>query len=706
MYICSMICIICVSYIHTVNSVLRLPNKSLNDIAGKFKVFWELSKTRKVRSSGNFQVEDNKLDTHKEEELSQLSEMDIIHLIPIIANIRWWYYISLQKDWSSLKLERKYEQAAKEIKTLNSRILQPWDLSAEVKILTCASGGPIVKVSLRLYSKRVNVISTMKWSSQNYNSFRMYSTGRIKTESSPFVLNKKSKLIDILQNELAKYNSKENGKYYGFNLILGDPFYWAVAYKVIKLKPWNKTERTYKETLDKIDMNYFKILAQNIVNGKYKPSTIRIKEITKDIGKKRLLVIDNPRDKIIQVGVISILEAIYEPMFLDCSYGFRLNRSAHLALKNLYLTGSKYSWIIQGNIRNCFDNISHSIIMKDIENYIGCPNFLSLIWKLLRVNKMMPNNTIAKNKIGVPEGNILGPILTNIILHKLDKFMEEVKDKFRKGLTLQTNSRYYEMRKLRKKVKDKGDLNNARKFLKELRFKFKHNLKDANFRRLYYQRYANDFIVLTICSYKECVELRSQISKFLRENCGLELNIEKITISKITKGFSYLGAECRKIKRNPMFLVKRFKRGIISVDTPRLLINAPIKKIISKLKEAKIIRIKNNKIQPICVTNLVNLSHFDILNYYNIKLNGILNYYSFAANRSRLGSIVWILKASCASTLGRKYKLKTLAKVFKKFGYLLKDIDTGIEFNNPTSLKALHLFKVKENNKNFIVNMS
>lgn len=121
--------------------------------------------------------------------------------------------------------------------------------------------------------------------------------------------------------------------------------------------------------------------------------------------------------------------------------------------------------------------------------------------------------------------------------------------------------------------------------------------------------------------------------------------------------------------------------------------NAPISDLIKSLKKVGIVR-QNLKqdVLPQCLTSMVNLSHYEIVKFYNSKIHGIVNYYSFASNRNGLHSVVWLLKASCALTLARKFKLGTLSKTFSKFGKDLKCPDTDASIIKPT-LRVLHEFK-------------
>lgn len=131
-----------------------------------------------------------------------------------------------------------------------------------------------------------------------------------------------------------------------------------------------------------------------------------------------------------------------------------------------------------------------------------------------------------------------------------------------------------------------------------------------------------------------------------------------------------------------------------AVANCRLLIKAPIDKIVEKIIKAGFIR-RNAKgiLLPIMQGSIINLDHADILAFYNSKMRGLLNFYSFAANRNKLGRILWFFRASCALTLARKYKLDTMRKAFFKFGKTLKCPHTDLEIFIPTTLRVLHNYK-------------
>ena len=125
-------------------------------------------------------------------------------------------------------------------------------------------------------------------------------------------------------------------------------------------------------------------------------------------------------------------------------------------------------------------------------------------------------------------------------------------------------------------------------------------------------------------------------------------------------------------------------------------LKAPTNKLINELKKSGFIRQnKLGKYIPQAFTSMVNQSHYEIISFYNSKIHGILNFDGFASNRFSIASVLWMLKASCALTLARKFKLRTMRKVFIKFGSNLKCSETEKELYRPSSLKVRNVFKAE-----------
>lgn len=222
---------------------------------------------------------------------------------------------------------------------------------------------------------------------------------------------------------------------------------------------------------------------------------------------------------------------------------------------------------------------------------------------------------------------------------------------------------------------------------------------DPNFKRIKYVRYADDFVILVIGSYKDATDIRAKIKYFLSDNCGLTLNLEKTVISNVIKpGFKFLGADCRRANMTKNHVV-RLKRNVKVRATTRLRVNIDLNKVYKKLVAVGVAKWDDhNKMVPrgTAKNGLINLAHADIVAFYNSKIRGLLSFYSFAGNRKRLSLVLWILTSSCALTLAKKNKLKTQGAAFKKFGPLLSCKETGVKIFKPSTLRAIHEYNVSK----------
>jgi hypothetical protein len=159
------------------------------------------------------------------------------------------------------------------------------------------------------------------------------------------------------------------------------------------------------------------------------------------------------------------------------------------------------------------------------------------------------------------------------------------------------------------------------------------DLMDSNFKRLIYTRYADDFVILVIGSMSDCFTLRRKIKDFLKNKLGLELNIDKTSITSTKEGFEFLGAKV--IFRGKVISKIDSKAGprIRRRSDRRISILIPIRKLIDKLINTGFAR-RNHLNLTLAKgrRDLVNLSHYEIIKFYSARIKGLLNYYSFAGN--------------------------------------------------------------------------
>jgi len=192
------------------------------------------------------------------------------------------------------------------------------------------------------------------------------------------------------------------------------------------------TKEEYAENLDKNIENLLGRMKRNA----YKPVPVRRAFIAKaGTDKKRPLGIPEHEDKVVQRGMAKILNAVYEPIFLDSSFGFRPNRNCHDALKilNVYIEKRYTNYIVDVDIKGFFDNVDHEWMMKFLRHRIADPSFLRVIARFLK-GGYIEEGKYFKTNVGTPQGGIISPILANVYLHYvLDLWFEKYIRKVCKG---------------------------------------------------------------------------------------------------------------------------------------------------------------------------------------------------------------------------------------------------------------------------------
>ncbi|MCI0560323.1 MAG: reverse transcriptase/maturase family protein, partial [Nitrososphaera sp.] len=299
-------------------------------------------------------------------------------------------------------------------------------------------------------------------------------------------------------------------------------------------------------------------LVELIRERRYKPKPVRRKAIaTKVAGKMRPLGMPSADDKQVQEVVRMILERIYEPLFKDSSHGFRPQRSCHTALKAIQEGWTGTKWFIEVDIKGYLNNISHDVLMELLEKRIEDMQFLNLIRDMVKAG-YVEDWVYHRTYSGTPQGGVVSPMLANIYLHELDEFMEQTKQAFDQGKARRhmkewtnkaSNLQYY-----RRQIKALKGGNNQESHIKVARYEqlarelVQQRLRlpasdplDPNYRRLFYSRYADDFLVGIIGSKQEAEGLFAEITNFLRTRLKLDISEEKSGIHHAKEGTSFLG---------------------------------------------------------------------------------------------------------------------------------------------------------------------
>jgi group II intron reverse transcriptase/maturase len=304
---------------------------------------------------------------------------------------------------------------------------------------------------------------------------------------------------------------------------LYNPDLYLRAYGKIYRNDGAMTPGSTPETVDAMSQDKIEGTIKLLREEKYQWTPVRRVYIgKKNSTKKRPLGMPTWSDKLLQEVMRSLLEAYYEPQFSTHSHGFRPNRGCHTALAEIKRVWRGTTWFIEGDIKGCFDNIDHTILLSILREKIHDNRFLRLVENLLKagyLEKWQYNATYS----GTPQGGIISPLLANIFLDRLDRFVEnELLPAYNRGKARKMSPRYTELIHRQQKAKQNGD----RKALKEIRKKLFTMpavvLNDPNYRRLRYVRYADDFLLGFVGPREEAEEIKGKIKEFLQEQLNLD----------------------------------------------------------------------------------------------------------------------------------------------------------------------------------------
>ena len=500
---------------------------------------------------------------------------------------------------------------------------------------------------------------------------------------------------------LSDHSQSSDYKYERLYRYLFSEEMFAVAYQRIYAKQGNMTPGTDGKTIDEMSLERIERLIVSLKDESYQPHPARRVYIPKKNGKKRPLGIPSFEDKLVQEVVRLLLEAIYEGHFEGTSHGFRPHRSCHTALGMIQKSFAGAKWFIEGDIKGFFDNIDHNVLISILRERISDERFLRLIRKFLNAG-YVEDWKYNKTYSGTPQGGIISPILANIYLDKFDKYIKEYAAKFRKGDRRSINPEYWRLNnkknRLKQKLQKTSDEQMRKNYLYEIAQLSKQMLSiphkdamDADFRRLQYVRYADDFLISVIGSKSECETIKADITQFMREQLKLELSDEKTLITHAQDKAKFLGYEIfiRKsdaVKRNKDGVLKRDFNGAVV-----LTLNSAV--IQKKLTEYNALEVRNIDGKDIWWSKprryMTPMKPEDILAQYNAEIRGLYNYYSLATNVSKeCASFAFIMKMSMFKTLG--WKLNTSArKVRQKYQ---KDKDFVIPYNDAKGKQKYRVF--------------
>ncbi len=292
--------------------------------------------------------------------------------------------------------------------------------------------------------------------------------------------------------------------------VFADPAFLLVAWDRVR---GNKGARTagvdgqtvyYVETVRGVE-GFLDELRSQLKDRSFRPLPVRERMIPKAGGKLRRLGIAAVRDRVVQASLKLVLEPIFEADFLPCSYGFRPKRRTHDAVAEVrHLTSHSYEWIVEGDIKACFDEISHPALMDRVRVRVGDKRVLALVKAFLKAGILGEDRVVRATDTGTPQGSILSPLLSNVALSVLDEHIAQAPGG-------PAASRYQ-----RAKRRAQGL---------------------PNYRLI---RYADDWCLVISGTRADAETLREEIAEVL-STMGLRLSPEKTLITHIDEGLDFLG---------------------------------------------------------------------------------------------------------------------------------------------------------------------
>lgn len=438
---------------------------------------------------------------------------------------------------------------------------------------------------------------------------------------------------------------------------LFNPGLYLMAYGRIYSNHGAMTPGAGGETADGMSVAKIGRIIEALRFERYRFSPARRVYIPKKNGKKRPLGLPSWSDKIVGEVVRLLLEAYYEPRFSGRSHGFRPRKGCHTALSEVANTWTGTTWFIEGDISDCFGSLDHQVMVSVLAENIRDNRFLRLISNMLEAGYLEDwewNATLS----GVPQGGVASPVLSNVYLDRMDKFVETVLiPEYTRGQARRRNPAYRavdnEINRIRKRnARGKEHIESAgvRELRKQLRRLPAGDPQDPGYRRLRYIRYADDHLLGFTGPRAEAEQIKKRLAEFLRDQLKLELNEGKTLITHARTGAArFLGYEITvqqadgKISRGG-----RVNRGMRATNG-KIALRVP--KAVIKAKCAPYLR----RGKPAHLGMLASRSDYEIVGIYGAQYRGVVQYYLLAGDVWRLDRLKGVMLTSMLKTLAARH---------------------------------------------------
>jgi len=351
-------------------------------------------------------------------------------------------------------------------------------------------------------------------------------------------------------------------------------------------------------------------------------------------------------------------------------------------------TGPSPRWYLagclpNGDISQCFDKLNHELLIKELSERIHDRRFIRFLQMLLDAG-YMEDWTYNETWSGVPQGGIVSPVLSNILLSRLDSYVETVLiPQYTKGARRASNPEYQHLLKEAAKHRKKGEIEEAEELRRQAQQIPSIDINDPNYRRLRYVRYADDFLLGFNGPKAEAEAIKKQLRAFLQKELKLELSEEKTLITNARKEAArFLGYEVVVHQDNskryisPQAVHRRSINGTIGLRIPRDVLEARCN---DYKRGGKVVHRKN----------LLFESDFTIMTIYQAIFRGIANYYRLAYNMHRLDKLSWVMETSLLKTLANKHgtSMTAIANKYRATIVVSDKKYTGLQIKIPREEK-------------------
>ncbi|MGW6458068.1 reverse transcriptase domain-containing protein [Streptomyces sp. NPDC055078] len=429
---------------------------------------------------------------------------------------------------------------------------------------------------------------------------------------------------------------------------------YLVAYRKLYSNAGAMTPGVTGETVDGMSLEKIDLIIDMVRRERWRWSPVRRIRIPKKIGT-RPLGLPGWSDKLLAEVVRMLLNAYYDVQFSDHSHGFRTGRGCHTALQEIVDVWNGTNWFIEGDISKCFESLDHEVLMETLGEKIHDGRFLRLVSGMLRAG-YVEDWRWGATLSGAPQGGIASPVLSNIYLDRLDKYVEQqLLPLFNRGKRRAPNPAYEKISSQIRSARRHGNRAEVQALRLQRRTLPSKDLEDPCYRRLRYVRYCDDILLGFSGPKAEAREIKQMLGQFLQEELKLELSQEKTLITHArTEKARFLGYDIVTQHANDKLTNgKRSINGEIGLRVPD---EAITRRCAPYMRHGK----------PWLRPQMLSDQDYTIISQYQAEYRGVVQYFIRATNVCHLNRLHWVMESSMLKTLAGKHR-SSVVKMARKY---------------------------------------